>query len=319
MTYKGSQYACLYFDQLEEFTEDIFFYMLSRNRTKCGIKPYVRGTANPQPGWLADFLDWWIDKDGYANLARAGIPRWFVRIGDDLEWAENKEILEEKYCYIEPPEKRPIPKSVTFIPATIFDNPELMSADPNYLSNLMALPLVERERLLGDQHRGGNWKIVPAAGLLYNRSWYELVANVPRGGVEVLFWDLAATEKKKGQSYKPSYTSGVLIRKVDGEYYIKYVFAEQLPPAEVEPEFLRLSSQFARLALTEGVQFAIRWEREPGSAAKREAIRLAGLLDGLDAKGIPSIGDKFVRGRGFASASEAGFVKDLPPLPRPDL
>ncbi len=45
-----------------------------------------------------------------------------------------------------------------------------MAADPSYLASLMALPTVERERLLG-----GNWKIRPAAGLLFKRGWVQVV------------------------------------------------------------------------------------------------------------------------------------------------
>ncbi len=304
-SYKGAQYATLYFDQLEEFSEKEIFYMLSRNRTKSKVVPYVRATANPQPGWLADFLAWWIAEDGYANLSRAGIPRYFVRVGDDLEWASTPEELTKKYDHIKP---ALIPKSVTFIPATIFDNPKLLENDPNYLSNLQALSLVERERLLGDPERGGNWKIVPSAGLLYNRGWYELVGNVPPGGEEVLYWDLAATKKDYAKGNDPSFTAGVSIKKKDGYYYIKSVFAEQLAPVQVERQFVNISAQMARQAILEGTKFAVRWEVEPGSASKRESVRLAQLLDGIDAKGLRVSTGKFIRGRAFSSASESGLV-----------
>jgi predicted phage terminase large subunit-like protein len=46
----------------------------------------------------------------------------------------------------------PRPKSLTFIPARLEDNPILEDNDPDYRANLEALPDVERERLLG-----GNW------------------------------------------------------------------------------------------------------------------------------------------------------------------
>ena len=66
---------------------------------------------------------------------------------------------------IDPP--RPI--SVTFIPATVFDNPVLLRINPEYFTWLLSLPLLERERLLG-----GNWKIRPAAGLYLKREWLRL-------------------------------------------------------------------------------------------------------------------------------------------------
>lgn len=56
------------------------------------------------------------------------------------------------------------PKSVTFIPATIWDNPVLLQQDPDYLATLKTLPARERDRLLGNPRvrRGGNWRIRPS-------------------------------------------------------------------------------------------------------------------------------------------------------------
>ena len=54
--WRGAQICAEYFDQLETFDQRQFFYMLTRNRSVCGVKPYVRGTCNPQPCWLADFI-----------------------------------------------------------------------------------------------------------------------------------------------------------------------------------------------------------------------------------------------------------------------
>ena len=95
--WKSAQIALLLIDQLETFTERMLFYMLSRNRTVCGVKPYVRATCNPEPGWLADLLAWWIADDGYANMDRAGKTRAFVRLNDTMYWADTKEELIEQY------------------------------------------------------------------------------------------------------------------------------------------------------------------------------------------------------------------------------
>ena len=37
------------------------------------------------------------------------------------------------------------PKSVTFIPSKLEDNPMLMDKDPGYMANLLALPTVDME------------------------------------------------------------------------------------------------------------------------------------------------------------------------------
>jgi hypothetical protein len=144
----GSQIPLVAFDQLETFTEHQFWYMLSRNRSVCGVRPYVRATANPRPGWLADLLAWWIDPaSGYPRPERAGVLRWFVRREDVMFWAGTPEELVFRHPGSQP-------KSLTFIPAKLTDNPILMSADPDYAANLAALPRVERERL-----EKGNWLI----------------------------------------------------------------------------------------------------------------------------------------------------------------
>ena len=82
LDWKGAQIALLLFDQLEEFTEGQFWYLISRMRSMSGISPYCRATCNPVPaddptgGWLRELIDWWIDPEtGYAIPERAGLLR----------------------------------------------------------------------------------------------------------------------------------------------------------------------------------------------------------------------------------------------------
>lgn len=157
--WRGAQIVLMEFDQLETFSQTQIFYMFSRNRSTSGIRPYFRATCNPEPGWLAIFLDWWIDEEGYAIPERSGKIRWMVRENDFTYWADTREELLKSH-----PDSTP--KSVTFILSTIYDNQILMQKDPGYLANLQALSSVDRARLLGDRLRGGNWKVRPA-GRIY--------------------------------------------------------------------------------------------------------------------------------------------------------
>ena len=62
--WQGSQICEIGFDELTHFSEKTFFYMLSRNRSTCGVKPHVIATCNPDAdSWVAKFIEWWIDKD----------------------------------------------------------------------------------------------------------------------------------------------------------------------------------------------------------------------------------------------------------------
>ena len=57
--WQGSQITMIGFDELTHFSEKQFFYMLSRNRSVCGVKPYMRATCNPDAdSWVADFISW---------------------------------------------------------------------------------------------------------------------------------------------------------------------------------------------------------------------------------------------------------------------
>ena len=97
--YQGAQICYLGFDELTHFTETQFWYLQSRNRSTCGVRPYWRGTCNPDPdSWVAEFISWWIDQDtGYAIPERAGKLRWYLRISNQLVWADTKQELIDVY------------------------------------------------------------------------------------------------------------------------------------------------------------------------------------------------------------------------------
>jgi len=174
LNWQGAQIPLICFDELTHFSPSQFWYMVSRNRSTCGVRPYIRATCNPDAdSWVAGFIAWWIDQaTGLPIPERAGKLRWFVRINDELKWADAPAELEQ----YRDANGQPIPpKSATFIPARLTDNTALMAADPGYLANLMALPTVERERLLG-----GNWKIRNTQALVFT-NWtvqeFETPAN----------------------------------------------------------------------------------------------------------------------------------------------
>jgi hypothetical protein len=104
-------------------------YLLSRNRTTCGVPLYVWATCKSDvDSWVVPFIAWWIDQEtGYPLAERAGVLSWFVRVNDTPYWADQPQDLA---MHVDP-EGEPIPpKSVTFIPAKLTDNVALMRADP---------------------------------------------------------------------------------------------------------------------------------------------------------------------------------------------
>lgn len=153
LNWHGSQVPLLGFDELTRFTESQFWYVLSRNRSTCGVRPYVRATCNPDAAsWVAGLVSWWIDQEtGFPIPERSGVVRWFYRADNRLHWYDSRaeaETAQPRLAAIAPP------KSFTFVPATLADNKELLRVNPEYVGNLMALPHVEQQRLWR-----GNWKI----------------------------------------------------------------------------------------------------------------------------------------------------------------
>lgn len=178
--WQGSQIPLICFDELTHFSAKQFWYMVSRNRSMCGVRPYIRATCNPDASsWVADLIAWWIDqKTGLAIPERSGVLRWFVRVNDQLIWADSPEDLSGYMAPDDNGEMAPIrPKSLTFIAAKLTDNKLLMAADPGYIANLMALPTVERERLLG-----GNWKIRNTEGLVFT-NWRVAEFDTPADAI----------------------------------------------------------------------------------------------------------------------------------------
>jgi len=143
--WQGSQIPLIKFDELTHFTPTQFWYMVSRNRSMCGVRPYIRATCNPDAdSWVAELIAWWIDQDtGLPIPERSGKLRWFVRVGEDLKWADDPADLAQYTMLNDAGERVPIPaKSLTFVPAKLTDNKALMAADPGYMASLLAMQLV---------------------------------------------------------------------------------------------------------------------------------------------------------------------------------
>lgn len=295
--WQGSQIPLICFDELTHFTRKQFFYMFSRNRSTCGVSPYIRCTYNPVPpddpigGWIHEFVGWYLDANGeYPDPDKAGVLRWFVNVNDKLHWFDSRETAVSAFPDIPP-------QSFTYIPALVTDNQILLDADPNYLANLHGLSNIDQERLLKANHR-----IKEAAGTVYNRAWFEVVDALPAGQRrDVRFWDLAATERK---ARKGAATAGVRQCRIGDTFYILSVIEEMFNPANTDTLIMNTASQ-------DGKEVAIRWEEEGGSAGKRDAAHITTMLLGYDAEGERPLGDKLTRGRPFSAQAKAGNVKLL--------
>ncbi|AZA82179.1 hypothetical protein C1637_09885 [Chryseobacterium lactis] len=195
MDWQGPEIPLICFDELTHFSRKMFFYMLSRNRSTCGVKPYVRATCNPDPdSWVADFIAWWIDQDpnspnyGFPIPERQGVLRYFYNQNNELVWGSSydevyRKCQEDIDAQVQKSKGLVQPndfiKSVTFIAGSIYDNQELLRVNPAYLGNLNAQDEAERQRLLL-----GNWKVSSKGDDIYSfKKFLDIFTNsfVPHG------------------------------------------------------------------------------------------------------------------------------------------
>ena len=294
-SWQGAQIPLILFDELTHFSRAQFFYMLSRNRSTCGVRPYIRATTNPDAdSWVAELIAWWIDQaTGYPIYERAGVIRWFVRINDVIHWANDPQTLVDNHGV-----EHADCKSLTFVPSSVYDNKILLQADPGYLANLKALSRVERARLLD-----GNWKIKPAAGLYFARTDIEIIPTLPTDIVAwVRAWDLAASVPTEANP-NPDYTAGVKIgRRKDGRIVVTDVRRDRKRAQDV-----RLLVQ--RTAQQDGKQTRIRLQQDPGQAGKEQAQNYVSMLAGYNAFYRRITGEKVSRAEPIAAQWQSGNVQ----------
>lgn len=293
LDWQGSQIPLIEFDELTHFSRKQFFYMLSRNRSTCGVVPYVRASTNPDAdSWVRDLIDWWIGDQGYAIEDRSGVVRWFVNQNDQLHWFEKKEEAEAQFPKIPP-------KSFTFISSNIHDNEILMNADPAYMANLEALSAVDRERLLN-----GNWNIRDGAGDYFKESWFEIVDSVPEFVMEARTWDFAATAVSEANP-DPDWTVGLKGGiDADGTIYLTDMQRERINPTKVKQLLVNTT-------MIDGNQVRVRLPQDPGSAGKIVAHDYIRALKGYPVKALPVTGTKETRALPASAQAGIGNIKIL--------
>ena len=293
---KGTQYDLIMFEELTELREsgaDIFWYMLSRNRSRAGLWARMRATTNPDAGsWVRELIDWWIDPiSGYPIPERSGVIRWFMRRGEEIEWGDTRSEL------IRDPDDDP--KSFTFIAGLVHDNQKLLDLNPGYISNLKSLHPVEMERLLK-----GNWNIRFEKGEIYQATWFQIAEpeeiEAVRPLITARFWDLAATPR--GVSKDSYYTVGVLMSVYpDRTYLVRDVLYTQVSAGQVPNLMLET-------ARADGRNTIVCWEQEPATGGVFFTTETKKKLQEFSTFAIPPDGSKRARALPYAAAAHRGDV-----------
>lgn len=318
--WQGSQIPLLMFDELVHFTESQFFYLFSRNRSTCGVKPYIRATCNPDgESWVAKFIDWWIDQEtGYADENKCGKLRYFVRRNNLIHWADTPQELYESFGLFYPEEQAEV-KSVSFISAKLTDNEAMLKHDPGYIGALKAMSEFDQEQLLN-----GNWKIRRSAGHYFKRSKVgQMFTAIPTDVTKwARAWDLAATApgesdelegvpqamRRNSRSDDSAYTAGVLLgKRSNGRTFVADVINVRENGADVR-QLIR------NTAISDNAFYGnvtIRLPQDPGQSGKEQAQSYVRMLGGFTVTTALESGDKVTRAEPFSSQWLAGNVDVL--------
>lgn len=161
--WRGHPYDLMAFDETQNFTKSQVQFLRAWNRTntpgqQCTLLLTFNPPTTPEGQWLVDYFAPWIAPE-HPNPAKPGELRWFITDGDgkDTE-VSGPQPVEVSGRWVNP-------RSRTFFPAYVQDNPYYMST--GYFDTLMSLPEPLRSQMaFGDFTIGmesHQWQVLPTA------------------------------------------------------------------------------------------------------------------------------------------------------------
>lgn len=172
--FQGRPHDFIGVDEAPEFTESQILFVSAWNRsTDNGQRVRVLLTGNPpideSGAWIVRRYAAWLDKT-HPHPAKAGELRWYATIdGKETEMPSGEMFTHKGENFL--------PRSRTFIPAKLSDNP-FLSADGRYRSVLQSLPEPLRSQLLDGDFDASNmpdpFQIIPTEWVrLAQKRWTE--------------------------------------------------------------------------------------------------------------------------------------------------
>jgi len=148
-------------DELSHFSRTQYRFIIGWNRNsehpkqRCRVVGTGNPPTNPEGRWVVEEWAPWLERN-HPDPARPGELRWYTTIDEKTVWFKTGEPLMVKG-------ERVIPRSRTFIPALLKDNPILQAT--GYASVIQSMPEPLRSQMLyGDMHAGTQdheWQVIP--------------------------------------------------------------------------------------------------------------------------------------------------------------
>lgn len=156
--YQGVPHDLIVFDEITQFLESQYTYIIGWNRSadksqRCRVLVTGNPPTTAEGLWVVQRWGAWLDPQ-HPNPAKPGELRWYTTIsGEDTEVDAD---------YIGPKGERP--RSRTFIPALLSDNPDL--AETGYAATIEAMPEPLRTMMLEGRfdvsRPDDEWQLLPS-------------------------------------------------------------------------------------------------------------------------------------------------------------
>jgi len=181
--YQGRPTDLFGIDEITQHPEKLVRFLMTWNRSaKKGQRVRAVFTGNPpvtpEGRWVIAYFAPWLDPE-YPNPALPGELRWVTTIGGKDVWVDGPEEIEvdDGKGGVE----KVKPKSRTYIPAALEDNPDLV--ETNYGAQLAALPEPYRSAFKHGNFQAGiqddDWQVIPTDWILKAQMRYKMRMEDP--------------------------------------------------------------------------------------------------------------------------------------------
>lgn len=299
--------------------ESHIWWLISRLRTDANLNPSIWLSCNPDnSSYLFEWVKWWLYPEDHPNYGlpdpeKNGKIRYILRVGGNIFWGDTEEEMYEKYGKRDSngnlfPKGHPdqiMPLTFQVLLGTIYDNPVLMAAQPEYKHMLESLPDLARRRLLL-----GDWNAKAQSESYWDESWLTIDDQEPPQSEivkTVRAYDLAGTIKSEGMSFSPDYSASCKMSKLkNGQYFIHDIRRCRI-------RFGDWKRWILENAMMDGKHVDVILPIDPNPAAKAATSMLATDLssEGLYVRTFKSCSSKLDRFRPLSSAAQNGGVRVL--------
>lgn len=221
--FQGRPHDFIGFDELSHFTEQQYVYLSAWNRTAMeGVRTRIIAASNPpietaEGLWIVERWAPWLDPS-HPKPALPGELRWYARDQDGAEYEcegpDDVKIIKGS----DGEERQVVPRSRSFIPARVEDNPYYMAT--GYAKTLDSLPEPWRSAL-----REGNfqvafkdrpYQVIPWAWLqIAERRWGELDDASLSGPVRAIGADVSLENEKGDAATIARILPGPIIKNIE--------------------------------------------------------------------------------------------------------